>query len=234
MADRVLRGSRLGAVSYETDRNHDLAPRQIARYRTDNGEEFEVPFADDAEIPGTWLCRNGMEGTLIEGDLPEPKKVKPPRTHWDMLLERRSIEELEELLKERLELIRSRRAADPGTPCSRPGNVRSCACVVRARKASLDAPAGDFDQRLTNVGPAHLGHTELALGKGNRHLGDDEPVAHRAPGEIDLEAVALGVHAVQVNRFECFAAVRAVASGDVVDPDSERQARIGVSGFGQD
>ena len=48
MADRVLRGSRLGAVSYETDRNHDLAPRQVARYRTDNGEEFDVPFADDA------------------------------------------------------------------------------------------------------------------------------------------------------------------------------------------
>ena len=70
MADRVLRGSRLGAVSYETDRNHDLAPRQVARYRTDNGEEFDVPFADDAEIPGTWPCRNGLEGTLIEGDLP--------------------------------------------------------------------------------------------------------------------------------------------------------------------
>ena len=95
MADRVMRGSRLGAVSYETDRNHDLAPRQIARYRTENGEEFEVPFADDAEIPGTWLCRNGMEGTLIEGgDLAEPKKVKVPRTPWDMLRERRSIEEL--------------------------------------------------------------------------------------------------------------------------------------------
>jgi hypothetical protein len=109
MADRVLRGSRLGAVSYETDRNHDLAPRQIARYRTDNGEEFEVPFADDAEIPRTWLCRNGMEGVLIEGDEPEPKKVKPPRTHWDMLLERRTIEELDELLKERLEIIRQRR-----------------------------------------------------------------------------------------------------------------------------
>jgi hypothetical protein len=71
MADRVLRGSRLGAVSYETDRNHDLAPRHVARYRTDNGEEFEVPFADDAEIPGSWPCRNGMEGTLIDGDLPE-------------------------------------------------------------------------------------------------------------------------------------------------------------------
>ena len=110
MADRVMRGSRLGAVSYEIDRNHDLAPRQIARYRTENGEEFEVPFADDAEIPGTWLCRNGMEGTLIDGgDLAEPKKVKVPRTPWDMLREPRSIEELEELLKERLEIIKSRR-----------------------------------------------------------------------------------------------------------------------------
>ncbi|MBF6248825.1 RNA polymerase-binding protein RbpA, partial [Nocardia elegans] len=39
----------------------------------------------------------------------ETKKVKPPRTHWDMLLERRSKEELEELLKERLELLKTRR-----------------------------------------------------------------------------------------------------------------------------
>ena len=106
MADRVLRGSRLGAVSYETDRNHDLAPRRMARYRTDNGEEFEVPFADDAEIPGTWPCRNGLEGTLLEGDLPEPKKVKPPRTHWDMLLERRTEDELKTLLDKRLQMHR--------------------------------------------------------------------------------------------------------------------------------
>jgi RNA polymerase-binding protein len=35
--------------------------------------------------------------------------VKPPRTHWDMLLERRSVDELDELLKERLDLIRTRR-----------------------------------------------------------------------------------------------------------------------------
>jgi hypothetical protein len=105
-----MRGSRLGAVSYETDRNHSLAPRQIARYRTENGDEFDIPFADDAEIPGTWECRNGMAGTLIHGgELAEPKKVKVPRTPWDMLRERRSIEELEELLKERLGIIQSRR-----------------------------------------------------------------------------------------------------------------------------
>jgi hypothetical protein len=52
MADRVMRGSRLGAVSYETVRNHDLAPRQIARYRTENGEEF------DTSLPVARLLRN--------------------------------------------------------------------------------------------------------------------------------------------------------------------------------
>lgn len=110
MANHVMKGSRLGAVSYETDRNHDLAPRHVARYRTGTGEEFDIPFALDAEVPDTWQCRNGMEGTLLDdGGLREPKKVKVPRTHWDMLRERRSIEELEVLLNERLEIIKSRR-----------------------------------------------------------------------------------------------------------------------------
>lgn len=103
-----MRGSRLGSVSYETERNHDLAPRQTARYRTANGEEFEVPFADDAEIPGAWSCRNGHEGTRIDAEPADPVKVgKKPRTHWDMLLERRSIEDLDKLLAERLAVIRS-------------------------------------------------------------------------------------------------------------------------------
>ena len=109
MADRVLRGSRMGAVSYETDRDHDLAPRQMAKYRTENGEIYEVPFAEDAEIPEEWMCKNGQLGTLIEGEGVESKPVKPPRTHWDMLLERRSIEELDVLLEERIELLRKRR-----------------------------------------------------------------------------------------------------------------------------
>ncbi len=109
MADRVLRGSRMGAVSYETDRDHDLAPRQMVKYRTEDGDVYEVPFADDAEIPEEWLCKNGKWGTLVEGEGVESKPVKPPRTHWDMLLERRSIDELEELLQQRMETLRSRR-----------------------------------------------------------------------------------------------------------------------------
>lgn len=109
MADRVLRGSRMGAVSYETDRDHDLAPRRMVKYQTEDGEIFEVPFADDAEIPQDWLCKNGQMGTLVEGEGIESKPAKPPRTHWDMLLERRSLEELDELLEERIELLRKRR-----------------------------------------------------------------------------------------------------------------------------
>ncbi|WP_182347480.1 RNA polymerase-binding protein RbpA [Tomitella gaofuii] len=114
MADRVLRGSRLGSVSYETDRDHDLAPRRTARYRCENGEEFEVPFSDDAEFPATWVGRNGLEGKLIEGTPQEEKKAKPPRTHWDMLRERRSLEDLEVLLKERLDLHKTRRRSSAG------------------------------------------------------------------------------------------------------------------------
>ena len=111
MADRVLRGSRLGATSYETDRDHDLAPRRAVRYACPKGHDFDVPFADDAEPPMVWECRlHGAESKIVEGTEPEQKKAKPPRTHWDMLLERRSIPELEELLAERLEELKGRRS----------------------------------------------------------------------------------------------------------------------------
>lgn len=110
MAERTLRGSRLGAVSYETDRNAELAPREERQYACPKGHVFSVPFAADAEIPPVWECRSdGSIARLVDANQPEEKKVKPPRTHWDMLLERRSIPELEEVLAERLEFIRARR-----------------------------------------------------------------------------------------------------------------------------
>jgi hypothetical protein len=45
----------------------------------------------------------------MDGELPSPKKGKPARTHWDMLLERRTIEDLEEVLAERLAILRAQR-----------------------------------------------------------------------------------------------------------------------------
>ncbi len=99
----------MGAVSYETDRDHDLAPRRMVKYQTEDGSVFDVPFADEAEIPSEWTCKNGQLGKLIEGEGTEAKPVKPPRTHWDMLRERRSIDELDVLLDERIDLLRKRR-----------------------------------------------------------------------------------------------------------------------------
>jgi hypothetical protein len=45
----------------------------------------------------------------MEGEGIESKPAKPPRTHWDMLRERRTIEELDVLLEERVEQLRKRR-----------------------------------------------------------------------------------------------------------------------------
>jgi hypothetical protein len=110
MAERALRGTRLGATSYENDRNTDLAPRREVAFDCPKGHHFSVPFAAEAEIPGVWECRVcGATAHTSAVDLPAQKKAKPPRSHWDMLMERRTIADLEEVLAERLAVIRERR-----------------------------------------------------------------------------------------------------------------------------
>ena len=103
MSERVLRGSRLGSTSYEVDRDTDLAPRQPVPYDCPNGHQFDVPFSTDAEAPASWECRVcGATALRHDGTRPDDKKGKTPRTHWDMLLERRTLDELEDVLAERL------------------------------------------------------------------------------------------------------------------------------------
>jgi hypothetical protein len=107
MAERALRGSRLGAVSYENDHGTELAERQMVAYRCLNGHTVEVPFAAEADVPQTWECRFcGATAVKADAPAPEPSRVKAPRSHWDMLLERRSIPELEAILEERLGILR--------------------------------------------------------------------------------------------------------------------------------
>ena len=115
MAERALRGSRLGAQSYESDAGVEAAPRQRIDYDCPKGHRTSVPMSMEAEVPLVWECRVcGAEGLRSDAEQPEAKRVKPPRTHWDMLLERRSIAELEELLEERLAILRSRRGETGG------------------------------------------------------------------------------------------------------------------------
>jgi len=120
MADRSLRGMRLGSQSLQSEEGVEFSPRKKSVYRTEDGTTFEVMFAAEAEVPETWESpRTGQEGRLVgeDGGLVETAVVetKPARTHWDMLLERRTRPELEELLQERLELLRARRGQTKST-----------------------------------------------------------------------------------------------------------------------
>ncbi len=109
MADRALRGMQIGSKSLESEEGVVFADRFEAKYVCANGHDFVIAMALDAEPPATWECRCGEFADLV-GDAVEEedsKAIKPQRTHWDMLLERRSLEELEQLLQEQLEAFRS-------------------------------------------------------------------------------------------------------------------------------
>ena len=114
MADRSLRGMRLGAQSLQSEEGVVFSERQVREYRVADGSTFSVTFAADAEIPDRWTsAKTSQEGVLLDeaGEVAAgaAKATKAPRTHWDMLLERRSRDELEELLQERLQFLRARR-----------------------------------------------------------------------------------------------------------------------------
>jgi len=109
LADRALRGMQIGSKSLESEDGVVFADRYEARYVCPKGHDFKVTLAVDAEPPAVWECKCGEEAELVgetEGE-EEAKPLKPQRTHWDMLLERRSIEELDQLLSEQLDAYRS-------------------------------------------------------------------------------------------------------------------------------
>ncbi|MCU1422095.1 MAG: hypothetical protein JWN36_1746 [Microbacteriaceae bacterium] len=114
MADRSLRGMRLGSQSLQSEEGVTFSPRKISTYQAADGSTFEVTFSADAEVPTVWESpKSGLEGRLIGLDgkqvTQEETDTKVPRTHWDMLLERRTRAELEELLQERLDYLRARK-----------------------------------------------------------------------------------------------------------------------------
>ncbi len=114
MAERSLRGIRLGAQSLQSEEGVVLMDRaQFTYLCTQCERETILTFAADAEPPATWECRTcGAEARLqVNGESVEIEAAeeKAARTPWDMLLERRTIPELEELLEERLAFLRARR-----------------------------------------------------------------------------------------------------------------------------
>ncbi|OKL49990.1 RNA polymerase-binding protein RbpA [Boudabousia marimammalium] len=109
MADRVLRGMSIGANSLESEKGVVFVDRKNVRYDCICGDEFTKALAVESEPPATWECAKcGEQAILVGTEEPEDEPTtKPVRTHWDMLCERRTQEELEVLLNEQLKLLRS-------------------------------------------------------------------------------------------------------------------------------
>lgn len=110
-----MRGHRLGSQSLESEYGVELAARQKAEFRCPKGHEFQVVFSQEAELPQVWDCSTCSEiavrmenGQVVEvTGFDQDEK----RSHYDMVLERRTREELEELLEEMLSQLRQRRAS---------------------------------------------------------------------------------------------------------------------------
>ena len=120
----ALRGFTLNSHSYESDEGVVPIETVPHSYHCPAGHETTLRFAFDAnEVPDVWDCpkcgrtahadrttaRVAAEGSSGLA-LFSPRTNAAGKTHWDMLLERRSVAELEALLEERLALLRA------GTP----------------------------------------------------------------------------------------------------------------------
>jgi hypothetical protein len=111
MNNKQLRGTRLGSISHESEEGVDYVETQLVTFRTEDGEEFSVTFMVGVDLPYDWKSprtsnigrRLDSKGNPIVGDDPNaPAPLPPTVTHWEQLMKRRTIEELEVILAERI------------------------------------------------------------------------------------------------------------------------------------
>jgi hypothetical protein len=114
MAQQSMRGMRLGSESFETAAGVSLSPRNTHKYKCAKSHISEIIFAQEAEVPAAWNCKScSLEAALLDdqgNQAFETELPKTPRTHFEMLLERRTRVELEEILEERLDELKARRS----------------------------------------------------------------------------------------------------------------------------
>ena len=112
--NQSMRGNRLGSQSFEREAGVEPAPRKRIEYRCASGHEFAVNFELNAVAPLSWQCRHCAELAYQDSAVLDPAAAASERgkTHFEMLLERRSREELEVLLAERIDQIRAQRRPD--------------------------------------------------------------------------------------------------------------------------
>lgn len=91
-------------TGFQSEEDYEVAERHNVRFRCSHGHEFAVTFAADVR-PAEWECpRHGVMSGLTDPDTATIAGAKhgARKTHWEQVLKRRSIPELEALLAERL------------------------------------------------------------------------------------------------------------------------------------
>jgi len=113
-----IRGHSIGNRSLGFEFSTEYEPRSSVQFSCSQCDSaFSIVFAADAEIPRSWRCakcggtglRHGLSADFAPPENDERTVGKSP---FEMLLERRSREELETILDERLAYLRARRGTD--------------------------------------------------------------------------------------------------------------------------
>ncbi len=117
MAGRAIRGFSLQVPSFQPEEGVEFAKRVVVLYKTSSDQTFRVTFSEEAEVPTTWPSPiSGEEGILLTAAgrrVPHAAlDTKHERTHMDMVRERRTEAELEDILQWRLGMLRAKRGAD--------------------------------------------------------------------------------------------------------------------------
>ena len=96
-------GDKMGSISLVPE----LVDRTEVTYTCDAKHSFARIFAAEATIPTNWDCPHcGKIGTTAASSVVNDSKPAG-KTHWEMVLERRSMAELEVLFTERVRQLRA-------------------------------------------------------------------------------------------------------------------------------
>lgn len=107
----AVRGTRLAATTNQIDRGAELAAREVSDYWCATDHRTSAAFAAEVEPPVEWTCRVcSGPATLERGTAPAALRPRLfPRTPYEFLLMRRSVEDGERILTEALAAMRDRR-----------------------------------------------------------------------------------------------------------------------------
>ena len=113
-------GGRLSLVTVNGESLSET-PRQVT-YACPNGHDLVVPLFAEAHVPQMWECIRHRQLASLTGqddligagaviaDLVAARSQVTNKTHWEQVQARRTTHELEDLLAERLALLRDRRS----------------------------------------------------------------------------------------------------------------------------